>query len=329
MKTNCKKNKNILLPVLRSGSSLNIPRSTLIIFFIFIFLATCKSAPFIPDLFKPEAVYVPLDPGASTYIFVDMNVARSIISLMPIEELNERQTRTMLDRTDYAAIALFTPESGRRFQIAAWGSYPNLRAGFAFIFNKNWKKHRSQESGSYWHSVLDRLSIALSSTYVSIISFLNGTPSEPQASEPGIEFPAGFDDFRTGSSLSCWLEDPAPAINRMVSEADIPIQFPVTQLFINLYKVDDSSNSSTNNSDDDQESYEAVIRFFLGSNAAARGMVSILNLAAGFITPESNLKLASILFANPAVQDGRSLDVKTAVLSESEIAHLFDIFLVF
>jgi hypothetical protein len=259
-----------------------------------------------------------LDDGASVYVFADAKQSRSIIELMPFEEINAKQTGQLLDRTDFIAAALFPKESGRRFQVVAWGNYPVTMIRMGFSSNKNWTQQNLSQGGTYWYSAADRLSIAMDAKLAFMVSSGNNVPAEPVAASPGVLIPEGFNEFRESSPFSFWINNPAPMINRMLAGAGAPIQLPVQQLFVNLSPV--KSNSA-------EPQYEALIRFQFETAAQARGMASILYFS-GFLPNRSNPAsvLISRLFANVPRQNGRDLDIKTAYLSENDISLLLETF---
>ena len=289
------------------------------VFFIFSFLfVTCKSAPVVPESFMQGERYLPLEKGASVYLFANVIEARSLLNLLPIEELKNEQTSDLLDRTGMAVAALFPQESGRRFQLAAWGNYPSFGAGFAFTFDRNWAKRRSSSGGSYWYSEAGRLSIVVTSKQSYAAASLNSTPFEPQTaatSQTGAEIPDGFNDFRADSPLSCWLIEPAKVISRIFNDAGIPIQFPVQQLFINIFPIEKGAGG-----------YEAILMFQLESSVQARGMAAMLNLAGSFISGDSGLIFTPLLFANTPVQRDKYLEIKTANLNDKQILQVFSMF---
>ena len=268
----------------------------------------------------PEnASVLPLERGALFYIAADVKKMRPIIERLPIEELKDSQTRQMLDRTAYLAAAVFPQESGRRFQLAAWGNYPASQADFALSFNKNWKKMRSQAGGSYWYSSASRLSLAVGSRQAFAASSLTGDPFDPLSKE-GIELPEGFADFRrnagVNSPFSCWLENPAILISRMMNDLGLPLGIPVQKLFINLLPTQD-------------EKYETLIRLQFENASYARNMIRIFNMAAGFFPGNFDVALASLFLANPPVLNGSNVDIRSAVLGEEEIVQLLGLFTVF
>jgi len=282
---------------------------------VVILFVTCKSIPVIPDSFLENERFLPLETGASVYLIANVVTARSILDLLPIEELKDNQAKDLLSRTGYAVAALFPEESGKRFQLSAWGNYPSFRAGFAFTFDKNWKKQRSSSGGSYWHSAQSGLSIALTSEQAFAASSLNRTPVDPLSSQTGKEIPEGFNDFRAGSPLSFWLEEPDKVISRLFNAAGIPIQFPVQRLFVNIFPSDDNPGF-----------YEADICFQMENTSQSRGMAAIFNLASGFLSGDSDSIISLLLFANRPVQKDQSLIVKSAVLNDSDINMCFKLF---
>ena len=283
---------------------------------ILLLFISCQSSPNVPNTRQDENS-IPLAAGASVYLFADVREARPIINLLPAEELKDNQVRQMIDRTSFAAAALFPKESGYSFQITAWGNYPGSIAKVAFNANKSWQKKRSEQGYQYWHSPVDRISIAITQRNVFVVSMLNDTRSDPFLT--GAQFPEGFNEFRLGSGgmsrviLSCWVESPGPIFQRILSQTGVPIRVPIRQLFINLH------NASS------QQMYEAVIRLQLESAAHARGLASILSIAGNFTSNDPELKLAMLFLANPPIQNGINLDIKTNPMSEEEISQLINI----
>ncbi|MCL2442480.1 MAG: hypothetical protein FWD13_03345 [Treponema sp.] len=294
---------------------------TLLLIILFV---SCQTITPMPDVFLEDSQFVPLDTGAAVYIFADVNEARQIIELLPIDELKDKQTKQLLDRTSYITAALFPPESGQRFQLAAWGNYPSSQADFAFTFDKNWKKQRSATGKNFWHSKANRLSISMTSRQAFVAASLNDTPFDPLTALPGAEIPEGYAAFRQGVPLSCWLENPGSMITRMLNDAGLPLDFTVQKLFINIFPLSYTSEHLLSN----QNRYEAVIRFQFGSVSHARNLAFLLSLAGRFVQDDTDL-IVSILLSNPPVHDGHNVDIKTSVLNETELISLFSVFSIF
>ena len=301
-------------------------------FLLFLF-ASCHTLPDIPDAVQGETDSIPLEGGALAYVFVDVPAAKPILEVLSIAELNEKQAKQMLDRTTTAVAALYPAESGRRYQAAAWGAYPSFQAGIALGLSKYWKKQRSKTGGEYWHSSADRLSIALNSKQAFIAAWENDEPGDPVA-KSGVKMPEGLGEFRRGAIISCWLEDPGPRINRIFDKAGIPLQLPAQRIFINLFpaaRIADERSPAAG------QQYEAVIRMSFSSAAQVRTFAFLLSLAGNFMgsatqagTEEGSMAaLAALLFANPPSVNGSDLDIKTGILTQTQIALLFTLFLVY
>jgi hypothetical protein len=266
-----------------------------------------------PNAGLEKADILPFESGAFVYIFADAVRARSIIDLLPVKELNNRQVKQMLDRTNFFAAALFPQESGRRFQIAAEGNYPRSQAALALFFDKNWQKRRSGSGIKYWYSPLNRLSIMLGSANAYAASSAVDGPFEPYTSMPGVQTPEVFNEFRKesyglfNSPLSCWIPNPFVLLNRMF--AGMPVQ-SVKNLFINLFPVQEGR-------------YETVIRLQFENSSHARGMAVILSLASG----RSTDPFLSAFLSNPPVVNGNVIDIRCAPFSEKEIKDLLELFI--
>ncbi|MCL2411641.1 MAG: hypothetical protein FWC97_08365 [Treponema sp.] len=271
---------------------------------------SCQSVPRASDVLD-EIQVLPLADGASLYIFANVQEARAIIDLLPIEELGGNQTRQMLDNTTFAVAALFPPESGQRFQIVIWGNYPNFRAETGLRFSRSWRRHRSVTGQPYWFSSESGVSIAIGSRQAFVSASANDQPSDPLAG--GTEIPEGFIDFSRGAPLSSWLVNPGDMLSRSLNEMGVPIRFPVRHLFFNVFPLE-------------EDQYEAVIRFELENVSHARGMAAILNIAGGFVSDDPGTVIAALLFANSPVQNENNVDIRTAPMSGYEIMRLFGMF---
>jgi len=293
-------------------------------FLLFLF-ASCHTLPDIPDAVQGETDSIPLEGGALAYVFVDVPAAKPILEVLSIAELNEKQAKQMLDRTTTAVAALYPAESGRRYQAAAWGAYPSFQAGIALGLSKYWKKQRSKTGGEYWHSSTDRLSIALNSKQAFIAAWENDEPGDPVA-KSGVKMPEGLGEFRRGAIISCWLEDPGPWLDQILGKAGIPLQLPAERVFVSLFPAAGQ-----------QGQYDAYIRMHFSDPAQARGLVFIFTLARNLMGSFSQAgaesspmaTLAAMLFANPPSVNNSDLDIKTAVLTEKQIALLFALFSVY
>ncbi|MCL2186721.1 MAG: hypothetical protein FWB86_12850 [Treponema sp.] len=289
--------------------------------FLLIILCTCKTISNFNDPFNEDMKFFPLETGASVYFFANVQEARSILELLPIRELNNNQAKQMLDKTGFAAGALFPKNNSRQFQLAAWGKYPG-NADIAFSVNKSWEKMRSVTGQNYWHSAADRLSIAMNTRQAFIaqsktIGALGDMQTDPFSAPPGIKIPEGFNDFRFNKNtpaakapLSLWIGNPASMIQQLFSGI---ARFPVQQIFISFFPQNENQ-------------YEAMIRLQLENASQARGMSAILNIAGGFSSASADMQITSLFLANQPVQYENNLDIKSAVLNRSDIAKILSMF---
>jgi len=271
-------------------------------FLFFILLVSCQSIPKVPSINLETADSLPFENGAYTYVFADAKKARAIINLLPIEELNNKETRQLLDRTRFFAVALFPQGSGRRYQIAAQGNYPSSNAAIAMSANKNWQKRRSGSGGEYWYSPDSGVSVLIGASHAYAAASFSSDPFEPFTPPPGVEVPKGFNEFRKNSPLSCWIASPLVLLNKMF--AGLPVQ-SVLNLYFNLSPAPEGK-------------YEAVIRLQFENTSHAKGMAVLITLASGFSTDP----LLSAFLTNPPVVNGTALDIRSTPLGEKEIKAL-------
>jgi hypothetical protein len=271
-------------------------------------IVNCKSTPEVTESSLRDNSFAPLDTGALAYVFVNVKQARSVLNILPVELLKDKQTRNMIDKTSFCVAAIFPKENTRLFQAVSWGNYPSFRAGLGFTFSRKWKKVKSAGE-TYWHSSANNLSLVLNSEQ----AFVASSPSYPVASAPGVKTPESFSEFSRQSPVSCWVEDSAPLLSGILREAGLPLQVPVRQLFVNLYPAQG-------------DQCEALIRMQFENATFARGMAALLNLAGNF---SSDSVLAKLLFSNTPVQNGNSIDIKTAVMNERDLSLLFNMFFIY
>jgi len=253
-----------------------------------------------------ELKFLPLDNGALVYITADAKQARSIIDLLPLDILDNKQVRQMVNRTDFFSAALFPSENERGFQVAAYGNYPNSRASMAFTFSRQWKKQKAA-GDKFWYSSSTGVSLLLKSNQAfAVTGFF---PANPVATLPGKEPPAGFFDFSRQAPLSLWVENASVLISGILRETGLPLQFPVRQMFLNFYPV------SGNNC-------QGLIRLQFDNATYARGMLALINLTGNFMNDSI---LASLFLSNPPVLNGSNIDIRTSILNEDDIIQLFNL----
>jgi hypothetical protein len=321
--TRIKTNKNnYLCHSCHSRNSLN----HWLILFAITFLS-CQSVPKTTDMFPDDAGFIPLEPGARIYMVIDVQNARPILNNLNFININNQQFQQMLDQTRFAAAAVYQTKNLRSYRLAAWGSYPVSRAKMALGASKDWKKQRSAVAGDdYWYSPGGGLSIAITTGRAFAAAVAGNAPDtspntipntiiDPFSAAPGTAIPEGFNEFRKGAVLSCWIDSPGPAINQKLGEMGIPLELPAQQIFVSLLPVDDRTAENPQ--------YVARLQIQLPGASQARALTMMFAFARSFLPPQSEL---SILFANPPVQDDNALNITTSPLSAREISLLFALF---
>ena len=236
---------------------------------------------------------------------------RPIIDLIPVSQLKSWQAAQVIDRTEMAVAALFTNDTGRFFQIAGFGSYPNLIVSVALAIDKNWKYLFSGDD-HYWYSDASRMSVSLSSEEVYILGWRR-TRMKAMYDEPGVKTPEGFIAFRHRSGepapLSLWMENQDSILDKMLNGEGITINIPIERLYLNLYHIGNNV-------------FKAELMLQAGSLPFPANVVIYL-LESG--EPDSVLK--TLFFANTPVQSDRNIEFPSATLSEEDISSLLKIFM--
>jgi hypothetical protein len=302
-------------------------------------LSACKTTPKTADLTPLESGVMPLDQGAAAYVLIDAANSRPIIDKLSYIPMNDKRMQQMLDRTQTAAMAVFMPSSDetRRFQLTSWGSYPAFGSNIAFGTNKDWIKLRSASpKNSYWYSEKSQMSVAVKPAQAYVLTSITKFPRNPVPSPEGVKIPGGFGEFVRGAALSCWLSDPGPILKKKLNDMGLQMEIPAEQLFISLLPADG-------------QKYEANVKIIFQHTGQARIVANLLFIARrNFVPPavpqpapvsqsaekntngasaqESAAMLSSLLFANPAVQEGNSILLKPPPLGVDEIALLFSMF---
>ena len=299
-------------------------------FLIFLSCATSPKAGAVKGDGSPDFSVLPA--GAEVYLWADVERARPILEALSFAGLEGKNASQVLERTDTAVAALYGEGAPRRFFMAGWGKYPNLRAGFSMGLSRDWKKIKSETGSRYWYSKSNNLGVALGSDLAFASDgdpFFNGAHST--------EAPLGFEKFRRSSVLSLWLNEPAVPLNRFMDNLGIPIQIPAEDLFLGAVRI--PANATSTNVSSPNEGFpnegspnlwELVFRIKTQSVNQARSLLTIFSMARYFVqqTPNAEIpmEIAALLFANPPELEGEFLTIRTPPLSEGRIALLLQLF---
>jgi hypothetical protein len=166
--------------------------------------------------------------------------------------------------------------------------------------------------------------VALTASRAVVTGAGPGNQTDPFAPPPGTEVPEGFAEFRRGAVLALWLNDPGPRADRFFEALGLPLRFPAERLFVSLFPHEREGEGAEKGA-----LYEALIRIETPAASQARALFTLINMARLYlptIEEAGAAALAAVLFANPPVQDGRNLNLRTAVMDAEEIALLFKLF---
>jgi hypothetical protein len=307
-------------------------------------LSACKSVPKTADTLFSERL--PLDSGASVYLFADVTETQWLLSQIPL--VSAADTAQVLERTRYAVAAFYPPEAGKKFQAVAWGKYPSFKAGFGFTFDKAWKKQKSPTGRSFWFSADQGLSLALSGSQAFVAQAADAAQTvnaaqaaDPFAREPGVDIPPGFAEFREQASLALWMDNPSVPLTRIFEGLGLPIQIPADELMLSLLTLSPASDAPASATAGPGESgalYEIKIRLKTPAAINARSLVALFSTARLFLPRPARgsgeaggglIELLSLLLARTPEQDGVYLNLRTAPLNARDITLLMSLFSVY
>ena len=314
-------------------------------FLVFFLFASCATSPKTdPALPEGEPNFSVLPPGASAYLWADVERARPLLEALSFEGMSGKDASQILDRTGMALLAVYSESAEQRFFLAGWGNYPNLRAGASMSFSRDWKKVKSETGNRYWHSEGLKLGIALGPklAYVSDGDpFALGSGTDPS--------PPGFGEFRSTSVLSGWLTNPKEAINDYISAIGLPIEIPAEEFFFGAVRLPAGGDTAAGEFPDADQNgglWELVMRIKTPSPSHARSFLSLFSIVRLFVAPLDSFTgsvsdtgaggestssmntsdIAALLFANVPVQEDEYLTLHTRALREERIALLFKMF---
>jgi hypothetical protein len=283
------------------------------------------------------------------YLVAEVPQARSFLDRVSIEGLAKEDAAQILDKTRYAAAAVFPANSGKRFQAAAWGNYPSFRAGLAFASARDWKKQRSP-AGPFWYSADRNISLAFNrlQAFAALgpaepgakITSGNTPASGPYALGPGIAAPETFAAFREGASLALWIEHPAEPLGRFLEGLRLPIRIPAEEFLAAMVPLvppgeipgPAGPRNRAAGPGGSGPLYEIRLQIRAPSETNARTLLTLFSTARLFIPRVENAgssELLSLLFARPPEQEGPYLKLRSAPVNEEDIALLFTLFSIY
>jgi hypothetical protein len=290
-------------------------KSKVIVSLVLVILLFFQSFPAMADNSSYYGGSIPLDQGAFLYLLTDLKQTRRIIDNLPIRGLASWQAVFVLDSTETAAAGLFNRATGKRFQLVGWGDYPSFTSSIALFLHRNWKWLRAQ-TGSYWFSDRDRLSVRIASGQINALAWREAR-SSPVPVTNRVEIPEGFNEFRRKSGelapLSLWMENPYTMLDEMFTRERVRVSIPSDKLFLNLYIMGNNL-------------YRAELRLRFSNEAQAWSISNLLTSNNVFPISEYSSVLGPLFFHEPPFVNDRYLDFQTALLTEEDIALLMRMF---
>jgi len=262
--------------------------------------------------------------GADLYISAEVASVRPILDSLALGGMTGAELKDFLDMSNVLTAAVFPSAGGRHFYAAASGNFPSGRGGLFFSASKDWETKLSASGMPYWYSDRSRLSISLSSKD----AYLSDT--DPFVPPPGAQVPEALPALQKGAVLSGWMNDPAPALKRIVSAFGVPIEIPANRIVFAVYPAETDTASKKSNKADEAAQYSAVLRFETPSAAQANALVRIFTLAriglafADFSQNKDMEMLVKAFFSENPKADGSALILATGVMKGSDLALLFN-----
>jgi hypothetical protein len=325
------------LTVFIRAGGVNTPKLAGLLINAFILLS-CATSPKLENFGgEDRADFSVLPLGAKVYLWADVEKGRPLLDAVPFAGFDGKNSGNALDRTGTAVAALYPESAGRRFFLAGWGEYPNIRAGMSMAFSRDWKKKKSASGGRYWFSKSMNLGVALG-PYLVFVS--DGDPLErPSAAPDGaavlnsVKSPPGFEEFRKPCVLAGFLPESHDVVNRFVSTMDLPMQIPAKEFFFGASR-----------SPGEEVKWAPLFRMQFASENEAKGLFSLLALARMFMNAQSAAAFAEgsgpasavaaafllpLIFENEPELSGRDITLRMTPMTTEELSLLFRIFSVY
>jgi len=292
---------------------------------VFSLLVSCASGPSVP---KPETFYAGrsgfalVAEGADLYISADVQSVRPILDSLALGGMTGAEVKDFLDMSDVLTAAVFPSSEGRHFYAAASGNFPSTRGGLFFSTSKDWETKLSAAGMPYWYSEKSRLSVSLGAkdAYLSDV--------DPFVPAPGAQVPEALPALQEGAVLSGWVNDPGPALKRIVSAFGVPIEIPANRIVFAVYSSE--KEPASKKKADGSTEYNAVLRFETSSSSQANALVGLFTMArigiafADFSKNKDMEMLVKAFFSQNPRADGNALILTTGAMSGTDLALLFN-----
>jgi hypothetical protein len=266
--------------------------------------------------------FASLAPGGLVYFYADIARSQPILAQVTLKNINMKQTMGLLEKVDFLSGAVYPKEpkvpGSRNMLLHAWRRKGKIPGGGVLALSPKWKKTASRTGAHYWRSSAYGLSVSIQKAQAFV------SDGDPFIDGPPITAPEHLSEFSQALVLG-WLENAGTPINNFLSLTGIPVRIPAERI---LFAIHDAPV-------DQGPLYEIALRIETKNANQARALVSILVLVRGFAEgaapgadPEFLGALRPLL-ANPPVQDGSGLLIRTGPMSAGDIALLLNRFAVY
>ena len=284
-------------------------------------LFSCASVP------KPENFYAGrnsfglMAEGADLYLTAEVQSVRPILDSLKLGGMSGTELKQFLDMSDILTLAVFQVPGKRHFYGAASGKFPSTSGGLFFSASKDWEKMVSGSGMPYWYSERSKLAVSIGAKAA---YFSDG---DPFVASPGALVPDALPALQKNSLLSGWMNNPSPAINKLIASFEIPIEIPAERL---LFAVFGAEQEPAKSKKDEDREYYAILRFETPTTTQASALVRIFTMArlglalSDFGEHKEMEALAKAFFSQNPRQDGSSLILETGKMNGNDLALLFN-----
>jgi hypothetical protein len=286
----------------------------------FLLSFSCATA---PKTGGPGSEFDYLARGATAYFYADVGRAMPILSNISLNNIDMAQTGTMLKSIDFLAGAAYPPGAPRRLMLHAWRKKGSIPGGVSLALSPLWKKADSQTGKPYYRSADFGLSVSIQGGHAFV------STADPFTDDPPVGVPRHLGELGFQALVFGWLDNAAAPINNFLAATGMPVSVPAERILFAIHEAPPTGPSATG------PLYELRLRVETLSPNQAGAVVTLLNVVRAAVerldvnaAPEV-LEALRLLLANPPVQDGPDLALRTSPLAAERIALLLNRFAVY
>jgi hypothetical protein len=290
-----------------------------------VFAASCASSSRSAE--KDEPIENQLPPGAALYGFANIRHMGNLIENLLPEQLNNKQTKSFIEKTDLAVLGLYRiaangqNPSAESFYLITEGNYPVSAYNFGFTLSSKWKS-AVIDGKKWWQQGATALSIEKKRAYIR----LGAIPPESSGSPATMdeEFGALFGNARR--SFNAESGEPPVIFASFIYSSETAGFIRRMGIPLNITLAGITLAVTTAVTAEEKDSCRSTLRIITKSPSEAKGLLAILSLVRTQIGSRAdNAFISELIFANPPVLDGNTIAVTGTFPLEvlvSSIKHL-------